>query len=78
MIKVIVQQNGKKEKEMKFKYANKALDFMYMCPSKGMFILGYYGESELDDCDIWWLNNRINLSSLNTRCRNYYRKEESR
>ena len=59
MIKVIVQSNGKKEKEMKFKYANKALDFMYMCPSKGMFILGYYGESELDDSDIWWLNNRI-------------------
>ena len=74
MIKVIVQSNGKDPKEMSFRNPQKALSFMYMCPSKGMFILSYYGESEYDDIDVCWLNNRINLTNLNTLAQNYYKK----
>ena len=75
MIKVLVQSNGKEEKELKFKDPKKALAFMYMANKKGMFILSYYGETDLDDCDIWWLNNRINLSALNTLALNYYKED---
>lgn len=78
MIKVLVQSSGKDQKEMRFKSPQKALSFMYMCPSKGMFILSYYGESEYDDIDIYWLNNRVDITKLNVLARNYYRKEEAR
>ena len=75
MIKVLVQSNGKDQKEMKFKDPKKALSFMYMCPNKGMFIISYYGTTEYDDIDIYWLNNRIDITKLNTLAMNYYRKE---
>ena len=78
MIKVVVQSNNRPEKEMKFKDVKKALNFMYMCNTKGMFIIAYYGESEYDDIDIYWLNNRVDITKLNTLARNYYRKEEAR
>ena len=74
MIKVLVQSNGKEEKEVKCKSKEKALALMYACPRKGLFILNYYGESEYDDPDIYWLNNRINLTSLNTLAMNYYKE----
>lgn len=74
MIKVLVQSNGKEQKEMSFKDVVKALKFMYMCANKGMFILSYYGETEYDDTDIWWLNNRVDLTKLNGLARLFYEK----
>lgn len=74
MIKVIAQSNGKQQKEMSFKDKIKALRFMYMCATKGMFILSYYGETEWDDMDIWWLNNRVDLAKLNGLARLFYEK----
>lgn len=74
MIKVLVQSKDKKQKEMSFKDVKKALKFMYMCATKGMFILSYYGETEFDDTDIWWLNNRVNLTKLNGLAKLFYEK----
>ena len=74
MIKVLVQSNGKEPKEMSFKDRVKALKFMYMCCNKGMFILSYYGETEWDDMDIWWLNNRVSLTNLNSLAKLFYEK----
>ena len=74
MIKVLVQSNGKDPKEMSFKDVRKALKFMYMCATKGMFILSYYGETEWDDTDIWWLSNRVDLTKLNGLAKLFYEK----
>lgn len=74
MIKVVVQSNNKPEKEMKFKDVKKALNFMYMCNTKGMFIIAYYGESEYDDYDIAWLNNRVDIFKLNRLALEYYKE----
>lgn len=78
MIKVLVQQNGKNQKEMSFKDRTQALRFMYMCPRKAMFIISYYGESEYDNDDICWLGNRVDLTKLNNRAYKIQRKEANR
>ena len=64
MIKVYTLNKDGKQKEHIFKDKSKAQRFMYGCPKFNLFILSYQCS---DPMDTYWLENRINITSLNAK-----------